>query len=241
MSGTHGYVDSELRLFNARGDYYDAKRENASSEIRLRTITKLIRELRFNLRYKFANPEPWKVWKEIEELNRETRKLEREIKNKREREMNNKREKKSGTKILYHVTNRKAAESIKKSGRMLRGKYGTFGGGIYFAETVNECKKKSQNGSDIVIEARVFIGNALKTSRSQYKNYTFTKLKKMGYDSIIANGFVSGTEYIVYNWAQVEILSMKDKDGNEFLEPEENSTRVPVIENSDSCDGCAIL
>ena len=105
----------------------------------------------------------------------------------------------------------------------------------------NACKKKSQNGSDIVIEARVFIGNALKTSRSQYKNYTFTKLKKMGYDSIIANGFVSGTEYIVYNWAQVEILSMKDKDGNEFLEPEENSTRVPVIENSDSCDGCAIL
>jgi len=47
------------------------------------------------------------------------------------------------TVMLYHQTDRKSADLIKKSGKFLRGSEGTAGGAIYFALTPEETQRKT--------------------------------------------------------------------------------------------------
>jgi hypothetical protein len=125
------------------------------------------------------------------------------------------KKKKMGKITVYHLTSKDSGKKIKASGKMLRGVKGLFGGGIYFAGSVADCKRKTQNGDDVTITAEVDMGTALylPNGRSDGKNYTYTMLKKMGCDSVHASGMRTGDEYIVYNHSQVKILSIKDKYG----------------------------
>ena len=122
--------------------------------------------------------------------------------------------KRVGKITLYHLTSISAGKAIKKSGKMLRGSSGWFGGGIYFAKSVAICARKSKNGTDCVIKAEVNMGKALVINANTCKTtYTYTKLKNMGCDSVIANGIATGDEFVVFNYSQVKILSVKDKHG----------------------------
>lgn len=58
---------------------------------------------------------------------------------------------------LYHVTDQDAAKKIWMSKKMLRGSQGMFGGGIYFAESIEVAKYKALHQGYVVI-ADVFIG-----------------------------------------------------------------------------------
>jgi hypothetical protein len=129
-----------------------------------------------------------------------------------------KKKKKMGKIVLYHLTSKDAGKKIKKSGKMLRGKTGLFGGGIYFAGSVADCQGKTQNGNAVTIKALVDMGTAiyLPNGRNDAYNYTYTKLKKMGCNSVHASGMRTGDEYIVYNHARVKILSIKDKYGKKI-------------------------
>ena len=125
--------------------------------------------------------------------------------------------KRVGKITLYHLTSISAGKAIKKSGKMLRGSSGWFGGGIYFAKSVAICARKSKNGTDCVIKAEVNMGKALVIDANSNKtNYTYTKLKKMGCNSVIAKGIATGDEFVVFNYSQVKILSIKDKHGKKI-------------------------
>eukprot|EP00938_MAST-03A_sp_MAST-3A-sp1_P000383 g383.t1 len=123
--------------------------------------------------------------------------------------------KRVGKITLYHLTSISAGKAIKKSGKMLRGSKGWFGGGIYFAKSIAICARKSKNGTDCVIKAEVNMGTALLIDANTCKTtYTYTKLKKMGCNSVLATGIKTGDEFVVFNYGQVKILSVKDKHGN---------------------------
>ena len=123
--------------------------------------------------------------------------------------------KRVGKITLYHLTSISAGKAIKKSGKMLRGSKGWFGGGIYFAKSIAICARKSKNGTECVIKAEVNMGTALLIDANTCKTtYTYTKLKEMGCDSVIATGINTGDEFVVFNYDQVKILSVKDKHGN---------------------------
>ena len=125
------------------------------------------------------------------------------------------KKKRVGKITLYHLTSLDAGRKIKRSGKMLRGSQGWFGGGIYFASSVSNCARKSKHGSACVIKAEVNMGVSLViNANSCSTTYTYSKLKSMGCNSIIAKGISTGDEFVVFNYSQVKILSVKDKNGN---------------------------
>ena len=127
------------------------------------------------------------------------------------------KKKRVGKITLYHLTSISAGKAIKKSGKMLRGSKGWFGGGIYFAKSIAICARKSKNGTECVIKAEVNMGTALLIDANTCKTtYTYTKLKKMGCDSVIAKGIPTGDEFVVFDYIQVKILSIKDKHGKDI-------------------------
>ena len=73
--------------------------------------------------------------------------------------------------ILYHVTSPESAKSIVNSKKMLRGSQGMFGGGIYFAETIEIANRKAQY-SGATITAEVVLGFSLICRNANYEmNY----------------------------------------------------------------------
>eukprot|EP01083_Nonionella_stella_P090563 252985_1 len=116
------------------------------------------------------------------------------------------------TMILYHVTDRHSAKSIHHNNLMIRGESGLFGGGIYFAETIDVAMHKAHH-EGYVITAEVMIGNefTLYGYDHRYHFLTFTELWNMGYDSVHApNGaglsLLGECERVVYNCDQINIL-----------------------------------
>ena len=108
------------------------------------------------------------------------------------------------TKTLYHVTSPVAAKLIIESKKMLRGSSGLFGGGIYFAETIEIANGKAHyHGA--TIKAKVVLGFSLicRTSRSEL---TYQLIHdQYGCNSTKGVGIVSNPEYVVYSWGQVFI------------------------------------
>ena len=55
----------------------------------------------------------------------------------------------TGTTTLFHATTAEGAQGIRQQGKLLRGKVGLAGGGIYFAKTrqeaVHKCRAKLSN------------------------------------------------------------------------------------------------
>lgn len=152
---------------------------------------------------------------------------------------------------LFHVTSSEAAQSIVDSGKMLRGKTGLFGGGIYFAETVEIANKKA-HFTGATIKAEVFLGFSLICRKSDY-DMNFNKLiKHYGCNSVKGMGCVSWPEYVVYNWSQVSIQKVligdkvyfktKDKQGKKssvctselciyYMQKHIGSCRIKCINN----------
>ena len=93
---------------------------------------------------------------------------------------------------------------------MIRESDGMFGGGMYFAETKQAANHKALH-SGYVIHADVFVGKELRVKDYTAGKFSFTKLWRMGYDSVWApNGCGTGEcERVVYNNDQVRIVDIK--------------------------------
>merc|ERR1712151_340552 len=109
------------------------------------------------------------------------------------------------TKTLFHKTN--YGPQILSSGEMIRGSGGAVGGGIYFAEKIEECDRKALS-SGWIVKANVLTGKAKVITYPQLEDISFAQVTKHGFDSVELRGFNSGTEYIVYNKDQVELLTV---------------------------------
>merc|ERR1711998_210914 len=84
---------------------------------------------------------------------------------------------------------------------MLRGSKGLAGGGIYFAETPQATEHKALH-KGVILRCEVKLGRVLKLGHRGDCSMTYTKLKKMGYDSVMISR-AGGMEYVVYNHEQV--------------------------------------
>lgn len=103
---------------------------------------------------------------------------------------------------LFHYTNRAAANAIVTSQHMMRGGQGVAGGGIYFARTPADARRKSQGGSDVCLQADVWMGNP-KVLDAVDHGMNFTTLSREGFDSVWLT-CMNGDELVVYNYDQVE-------------------------------------
>eukprot|EP01084_Bolivina_argentea_P140241 246609_1 len=122
----------------------------------------------------------------------------------------------SKIKTMYHITDEQGAKAIatESDHQMRRGKVGMFGGGIYFAESIKAAMHKTEHPG-VLITARVFVGKEYHCKDARGGQFTFTKLQKMGYDSVYAP-YGSGhglSEQVVYNRDQVCVMDYeKDYD-----------------------------
>ena len=111
--------------------------------------------------------------------------------------------------VLYHQTNATAAAEIKKSGRMMRGNGGTAGGGIYFATNKPDTTRKAMRNG-YMVHAKVQLGKVKTISSNGDPLINFQSLLDEGFDSVLIPR-LSGTEYVVYNFDQVEVLKVRRK------------------------------
>jgi hypothetical protein len=82
-----------------------------------------------------------------------------------------------------------------------------FGAAIYFADSKEAARHKSQHGEAIIITADVDMGRALILERPN-KEMTPARLNAMGYDSIKGRGSPSAAwEYVVFHFSQVTLIS----------------------------------
>lgn len=122
---------------------------------------------------------------------------------------------------LYHQTDPSSAARIQKSGKMIRGKGGIVGGGIYFAFSARETEWKAEH-KGVVLKCEVKIGKQKNLPRDGDMSLTFASLIKEGYDSVLVDrglcqtgafkGQHAGFEVIVYSWDQIRVLQTVDRD-----------------------------
>lgn len=109
-----------------------------------------------------------------------------------------------GKKItMYHQTDQNCAELILVSQKMMRGVGGSVGAAIYFALTPESTNKKAHRRG-VILSALVTVGRSkVISNKSELDNFTHSQLKTSGYDSVLGKCFLTGDEYVVYNWGQV--------------------------------------
>jgi hypothetical protein len=103
----------------------------------------------------------------------------------------------------YHCTTRKAANVIMSTQRFRRGTNGMVGGGIYFAETPEDARRKARpSDANVVLDAKVQLGRQYVVSTKGDKTLSYARLVKMERDSVLLNR-TNGLEYVVYKHDQV--------------------------------------
>ena len=118
----------------------------------------------------------------------------------RQRSLSPPRRTSSFTMQLYHETSPEYADEIVRTQRMKRGSSGLAGGGIYFAESPEEARRKAHSHG-AMLQATVRLGNMKIVHRSSDEYYR--GLQSQGYDSVKLLDRPTGTEYVVYSWEQV--------------------------------------
>jgi hypothetical protein len=123
-----------------------------------------------------------------------------------------------GKKTLYHVTNAKAANMIRRTYTMKSGKEGVLGAGVYFATSVEAGLKKAvhiKKGDRYgVIKAEVDLGYCKQVAGSHAIFRTVVDggmdpgmAKRSGFHSIGAV-FNGGQEYVVFDEDRVAVMSV---------------------------------
>jgi hypothetical protein len=114
-----------------------------------------------------------------------------------------------GVKRLYHATSRKAGASIYDQKKMLAGRNGMFGAGIYFAETKEVARLKSRNGPDIIVTSDVNMGRAL-VLESPSNSMTLARLHFLGCNSIQGRSSPRcNWEFVVFESWRVTLVSVE--------------------------------
>jgi large subunit ribosomal protein L40e len=102
---------------------------------------------------------------------------------------------------LYHCTTKSNAASIRRSGFRC-GSSGMAGGGIYFAESIDDASRKAQS-QGVVLECEVNLGRVKHVSSSGDNSLNLSVLNREGYDSVCIPR--NGTEYCVYDPSRIRV------------------------------------
>jgi hypothetical protein len=107
-----------------------------------------------------------------------------------------------GQKRLYHATSATAATEISRTKQMVAGRDGMFGGGIYFADSIESALHKARY-KEFIIEARVDLGRALVVEAPD-RNLDLNAIREVGCHSVKGRGFSQAEwEYIVFESSRV--------------------------------------
>ena len=91
---------------------------------------------------------------------------------------------------------------------MMRGNGGTAGGGIYSATNKPDTTRKAMRNGYMRVHAKVQLGKVKTISSNADTLINFQSLLDEGFDSVLIPR-LSGTEYVVYNFDQVEVLNAR--------------------------------
>jgi hypothetical protein len=103
---------------------------------------------------------------------------------------------------LYHCTTKSNAASIRRSGFRC-GSSGLTGGGIYFAESIDDASRKAQS-QGVVLECEVNLGRVKHVGSSGDSSLNLSQINRDGYDSVCIPR--NGTEYCVYEPSRVQVV-----------------------------------
>jgi len=126
---------------------------------------------------------------------------------------------------LYHITDESSALLIQQAGgKMIRGKSGNVGGGIYFGTSPKDCITKTLHGADkskqqltgACLKCRVKVGDVL--DQDSCTQMTFAKLIKQKKDTYWGTIGYTTKSYVVYSWDQVQVASRVNEDGTVYKE-----------------------
>ena len=112
------------------------------------------------------------------------------------------------SKTLYHCTSEQNQISIQRNGFRC-GSSGLAGGGIYFAETAEDARRKAHQ-TGVVLKCEVELGKVQKLGFHGDESLHGSRLKEMGCDSVsIAR---KGTEYCLYEPQRVAVVEVRDAE-----------------------------
>eukprot|EP01062_Namystynia_karyoxenos_P021157 TRINITY_DN18022_c0_g1_i1.p2 TRINITY_DN18022_c0_g1~~TRINITY_DN18022_c0_g1_i1.p2 ORF type:complete len:159 (+),score=15.38 TRINITY_DN18022_c0_g1_i1:76-552(+) len=115
----------------------------------------------------------------------------------------------SNVKRLYHATSEEAARAIANGGHLMQpGWTGYAGGGIYFATSRKDARRKSQHGADVMLVCRVRLGRVKDFSHLEHCVSFAIPVRAyqwMGYDSVCITS-LNGEEYVAFDSDQVRII-----------------------------------
>ena len=105
--------------------------------------------------------------------------------------------------VLIHQTDLECANKIIETQLMIPGTTGLFGGGIYFANTIEAAALKAHK-KGVFLCAEVNLGKTISISRDNIPgNLNIAALKAQGYTAITGYRMQSGREIIVFDSKQV--------------------------------------
>jgi hypothetical protein len=115
----------------------------------------------------------------------------------------------AGRMTLFHATNRTAGLAILREGRMIPGRCGIFGGGIYFGVTPIVALHQSAYADQrdgMIIVAEVNMGHALVLEGIE-QGLDLVRLRQRGADSVIGRARKSAEwQYAVFESSRVRVI-----------------------------------
>jgi hypothetical protein len=129
-----------------------------------------------------------------------------------------------GIKRLYHATSSEAGARIGTQRKIVAGLFGMFGAGIYFADTPEAARPKSQHGDTVIVTADVDMGRSLVLD-SPSNGLTLDRVRQLGCDSVKGRSSARALwDYVVFESSRITLISVEGS--LPFLpQPQSPSTR----------------
>jgi ubiquitin C len=140
---------------------------------------------------------------------------------------------------LYHCTSKSNAAAIKRNGFRC-GSSGLAGGGIYFAESVDDASRKARH-QGVVLECEVNLGRMRHIGFSGEDDLTLSRLNSAGYDSVCIPR--NGTEYCVYESSRVRVVGehRDTRASSPVSSPRRSHSIRSILHDSDDDDDMSRL
>ena len=137
-------------------------------------------------------------------------------------------------KTLYHCTSKSSANSIRSNGFRC-GSSGLAGGGIYFADSVDDASRKART-QGVVLECEVNLGRVSHIGFNGDSSLSLSQLNRDGYDSVCIPR--NGTEYCVYEPWRVEVVRQHrdPRASSPVSSPRRGSSIRSILDDSDDDD-----
>lgn len=113
-------------------------------------------------------------------------------------------------KRAFHCTTEEAAKAIVETQTFRKGSSGMVGGGIYFAESPADARRKARQGT-VILEATLRMGRMYVVPSGGNSDITFEWLQTRGRDSVCFTRD-AGYEFVVYQSYQCTNIALFDGD-----------------------------